>query len=478
MNIEKGKRPTNIVKLDIAKVEIRDIDNHQQPVEPHLNVIPQVIRIDRKFIHSITTIENFEEQIDIKHDTKETGSIEDATGDMPDSEIKIEPDYEIKSEYEDNEEDTIIQYDQEWNHVGENPPCVEKISSDGQWSSEFNEDINTVEEKICLDCNLSFNTNKLLTEHVQLYHQKKQIRCETCRTCFSGKFDLLRHKCCEKCRTCFSRKSDLLRHKCYECNICGKITNHKFGYQRHLETHIPRDEKEKMMRNGDIYKRPRFECNYCSMSYSVKQILKRHIENVHYGLKYACSQCGKQYSTQRTCSNCTPKETCPVCKKIFSTHVGFVEHVKHMHQLKILGHQGNNDPMNHTEFKNIILCLKCTERFDSMDDWTNHLKSESHNQKQDDHVKGYTCPICNRVSTRKTHRTMHMRVVHGISMHEHEVFHCNYCDEDFTERSDAVEHIKSETHKHNRQKFECKICKKTFLYAKTLKTHTCKKGNS
>ncbi|KAL1459332.1 hypothetical protein WDU94_011326 [Cyamophila willieti] len=444
MNFEKNERPVAIVTLDIDKVEIREINT--ESVDSHQNFLPQVIRIDKKYIDSITTIGNIEEQTAIngvKYETKETGLNEDngSTSDecMLDSDIKIEPDYEIKVEYEED-----MKYYQIANHSGENSSQVEDPSSDEQGSSEWYKDINQkpqLQEKTCLDCNLSFSTKILLREHVLLVHQKKDFRCE-------------------KCVQYFIREKALLKHKCYECNICGKIMNHKFRFQRHLRIHIQSDIKEKMPTKWD---RQRYECNHCSKSYTAKTILRRHIENVHYGLKYACPQCGKQYSTLRNCFNCSSleegeKETCPVCNKVFPITEYFRRHLTHVHQSKIERCSGNGKSlchrMNSAEFKKTILCLRCTERFTNVNEWMHHLKSESHKQKKDKIIDTWnvSCLICNKVCSRPAHMKTHMKDVHGIIILENKVFHCYICNiKEFTDVNDVARHIESQTHKYNKK---------------------------
>lgn len=100
--------------------------------------------------------------------------------------------------------------------------------------------------KVCTYCNISFETQKLLREHVLLSHQSTVNHCD-------------------KCQNYFSSEKALMKHKCYECSMCGKITNHKYRFIKHLRTHAY--VKEKALLNG--YKQPdKFNCNHCSKSYS------------------------------------------------------------------------------------------------------------------------------------------------------------------------------------------------------------------
>ena len=74
------------------------------------------------------------------------------------------------------------------------------------------------------------------------------------------------------------------------------------------------------------------DCNYCGKPFAEKGDLRRHIQSVHEGVKYACNQCDKQLSDQSKLTRQGVKYACKQCDKQFAEQYSLNKHIKYVHQ--------------------------------------------------------------------------------------------------------------------------------------------------
>ena len=110
-----------------------------------------------------------------------------------------------------------------------------------------------------------------------------------------------------------------------------------------------------------------FNCLTCNSSFSSKQILRRHEDSIHKGIKFDCQDCGKQYT-----------QKCDLTRHVNSVHKGI-------------------------KFK----CNQCEKKFTYASVRNTHVKSV-HEQKK------YRCSVCDYQATEhgnlKQHKNQFIKV--------------------------------------------------------------------
>ena len=96
---------------------------------------------------------------------------------------------------------------------------------------------------------------------------------------------------CNQCEKIFSKLSFMLKHRRYEhsgekikCPQCDYATRKDYHMKNHMMKHsnetTPPESCQKI-----------YECIHCENRCETKQGLKKHIDNIHLGIKFQCSQC-------------------------------------------------------------------------------------------------------------------------------------------------------------------------------------------
>ena len=155
-------------------------------------------------------------------------------------------------------------------------------------------------ENKCGVCGKLFYYAQQLQTHIYRVHEgNKDYQCESCGKAFSYKSELKKHHIkihlerrdhkCESCSKAFFEASDLKNHiynvhegnKIYICKnllVTGKSCGETFDEREKLSAHIHENHKK---------------CVPCGKKFINGQILRRHIEMVHQGLRpNMCDKCG------------------------------------------------------------------------------------------------------------------------------------------------------------------------------------------
>ena len=160
---------------------------------------------------------------------------------------------------------------------------------------------------------------------------------------------------------------------------------------------------------------PELQCKQCNKHYTDERGLRRHIQSVHEGVKYACDQCHQQF-------------TQPNSLKL---------HIQSLHEgIK-------------------FACNQCDKQYTAKDRLTRHIQYAHEGIR-------YSCDQCDYQSNTQGHLTEHIQCKHeGVK------YPCNQCDYQATQQGSLKQHIQSV---HEGVKFPCNQCDKQFRKG-SLKTH-------
>ncbi len=120
-----------------------------------------------------------------------------------------------------------------------------------------------------------------------------------------------------------------------DCEVCGKQFRCKSTLVKHLKTHEPKVDKEKLT----------LLCELCGKGFKGKNGLKSHTDVVHNQIRHNCSHCGEEFSRPVTLKkhiqakheeNVGPGFPCPHCEKTFK----FKDYLSQHLRSKVHGGQG------------------------------------------------------------------------------------------------------------------------------------------
>ena len=146
-----------------------------------------------------------------------------------------------------------------------------------------------------------------------------------------------------------------------------------------------------------------YTCNHCEKSYSKFQSYKKHLDTVHRGKSYVCTQCDETLKTSHFFTVHMMKHTgetysCPKCKKSYSQLSNLKRHISDVHEGK----------KSHD-------CTKCKQSFTNFSHLQQHISSV-HEEK-----KTHECTRCKQSFTRLYNFKRHLHNVHGsLRQHTHD----------------------------------------------------------
>lgn len=312
-------------------------------------------------------------------------------------------------------------------------------------------------EKTCTICNplIVFKTQRYYSLHLQAVHSEKSYACDQCPKKFSFKCSLGRHmkgvhenirnyKCEEtECDKSFCSSYDLKQHNISRhhkgdrsdrtCNICFKV----FKKVKYMQVH------QASIHNTD----PQFFCPICNRGFSFQRSMDRHIKAIHEDIKdFHCTADGcekafrSRYELNEHFNNIhaevkrrRPIEqvTCDVCEKVCSSRKVLYSHKKLVHEGVKWG----------LKFE----CKLCKEIFESKYKKSKHWGQVHRNGK----VKMRTCHYCNT----------DFQLYHEFKLHVEShvgVFICLICGHNFPDDSSLFMH--QETHRKIEEELRQYIC--------------------
>ncbi|XP_045457880.1 zinc finger protein 883-like [Melitaea cinxia] len=188
-------------------------------------------------------------------------------------------------------------------HTGERPyecnvcdskfTCLKNLKCHRKKHEENNE---SGDEFVCKFCQSVFDRRGLYLKHLRSHISAKERKCTECNKNFSNTFSLKRHIethmtvkkfSCDKCDRKFVSAHKLKYHGRYHdtngikklktnCEICKRAVT---DIEKHMKTHNDRTHP----------------CDFCSNIYADRNVLTRHIKQVHRGVRYECDICEKKF---------------------------------------------------------------------------------------------------------------------------------------------------------------------------------------
>ncbi|CAF4888784.1 unnamed protein product [Pieris macdunnoughi] len=290
-------------------------------------------------------------------------------------------------------------------HIGINDACFTKKAHLNGYCIKLD-----ITELFCNICGESIDNVELLLDHLSKYHSI-QIYTDIKNLIVPFKFNSEELQCC----------------------ICDE----KFGAFKVLLAHM----------NDHIRN---YVCEVCDAGFvNVKQ-LRGHAE-IHKTGSHKCEQCGKVFSTMRSCSfhmNRVHRRTfvykCGHCSQSFKE-----SRQKQKHQLEVHGVGA------------VITCEYCERCFKNQTTYKIHVNR--------DHLKlrKFACTMCE------------MRFYKCSDLHDHMVRHtgervykCEICQKAFARRKTLREHTRIHL---DDKRFKCEHCDKGFVQKCNLRTHLLNK---
>ena len=211
----------------------------------------------------------------------------------------------------------------------------------------------------------------------------------------------------------------------FRCTVCDKPFDRPYRLTRHLEIHDPN--------------RPRMPCSFCNKTFTRKDSMESHIRSAHTANNtFTCEHqdCNKTFSSRSIylshlkvhgdtkpyhCQECsmhftllfelkehlktehveTEETRCPECFKVFSSVKDLENHklTSHRFECEVCGKVFARMGYLHNHFKvhngeSIFNCRYCSEGFNSIYHYQQHLKSHPESRRP---TNVYPCHTCDKV---------------------------------------------------------------------------------
>ncbi|CRK96021.1 CLUMA_CG009461, isoform A [Clunio marinus] len=309
---------------------------------------------------------------------------------------------------------------------------------------------------------------------------KTKLQCDICgkKCCIKG--DLAKHM--------ITHIGLEYRRKDFHCQICGRSYFSRSGLQTHILNNHERPSHltcsicgitcwtEKGLENHKL--RPcRLPCEICGKIYS-KNVLKQHINGVHFNLKqYQCDICGRKCSYTSLAKHITTHIDleyrrkdfhCQICGSSYFSRNGLKNHILNVHEkpkhltCSLCGRTFMTEKglKRHQLHPCRLPCEVCGKFF-FKNMLRHHLKNVHFN------LKPYQCDICGNKFC-KRNLAQHM-ITHIDFEHRKKEFHCQICESSYFNKGSLQIHI---LNNHEKPKhLTCSLCGRTFMTEKGLKRH-------
>lgn len=281
----------------------------------------------------------------------------------------------------------------------------------------------------CQQCPYSFNRRDHLTRHTLVHTKLKPYHCTYCSKDFTRNDHLRRHQqrvhgeetaaaaslndvtqrfICQECKAIFTSSGHLRVH------MENKHHNDFSEFMNHQQEQSPRKfySQDTSYLIVDGKKRP--VCQLCNKSFSKKDHLTRHMNNLHAGIN------------NTTFEHFTPEQSynCNLCGKRFSRPEFLRRHLddahNHASQMEILNQLNPNNPYNNGQGNSNIdpmfpvppphmssmFAVGSFENLQTTPAVPKPVKATAA-------LKIHNCSICSKNFTRRYHLTRHQKTLHG-----------------------------------------------------------------
>ena len=304
----------------------------------------------------------------------------------------------------------------------------------------------------CTICELSFESDELLSEH-SLHHAGEQDeKCDTCNQWFVTKNDLKTHILLmhsttgsEDSKTHFQTLAD------------------KIPQKKHFEPHIQTDIFPKI---SMVHK-----CTICELSFASDQFLSEHLLHHAGEQDEKCYTCNQWFVTKNDLkthiSLMHPTTGSEDSKAHFQTLADKIPQKTHFEthiQTDISPKKEQNNSLDidkqseSHKTEKIQKCKLCGKTFKSNFFFEKHLRWHTEETV-------YKCSVCNRSFKNEILLLEHNRIHTGERPYE-----CTLCNKNFRTRVTLKSHCMTKSHL-SKILYECKVCTRKFNYKQSLDIH-------
>ncbi|XP_063698590.1 transcription factor grauzone-like [Culicoides brevitarsis] len=256
-------------------------------------------------------------------------------------------------------------------------------------------------------CGLRLNKRIRLLDHMIFHTNPSMFKCPDCDKQLQNRTHLRDHR---QQHHQLPKRSGVT----HQCEICSKTFQRIRTLQNHMDTHLPKHEKEA---------KKLFLCNECpGVAFKLKAQIARHMRKIHL----------KLYNF-----------ICDICAKTFKNKNDFLYHYRSMHDVKPL-------PKMKCHLCNaLLLNEKCLN---------------AHIARIHKHGGPHECPICGKIAPSSQALRQHR-----IYVHESErKFKCTHCGKGFKREVEMKEHVTTHI---GGALYTCQFCEKTFNSGANMYAH-------